>query len=195
MIVKSVAPGQKFTEVHIHSAEPGYQTRVEKFTVLPVIEGDNWAFAVAQWDSKNTEQKKPDLVAIQRRGIANGTVRIHVLPSESACKIWIAHRFAAFDLVDDMVDLLVIDGNGDGFLDLVAIRNSKDEDARTSVEILAGATQYQDFLLRTDTALRETYGVFDYAMADWTGDGRPDRVVVKKEATKSEMAEVHVLLG
>jgi hypothetical protein len=65
-----------------------------------------------------------------------------------------------------MVDFLVPDGNGDGFLDLVAIRNSKDEDARTSVEILAGATQYQDFLLRTDTALRETYGVFDYAIAD-----------------------------
>lgn len=135
------------------------------------------------------------LVAVQRPGTANGTVGIHVLPGESAYKIWIVHRFAAFDLVDDTVDFLVTDWNGDGSLDLVAIRNSKGEDTRTRVEILAGATQHQHFLLETDTAVKETYSVFDYAMADWTGDGRPDLVALKKEATKSEMVEVHVLLG
>lgn len=107
-----------------------------------MVEGDSWTFAVAPW---NVISWKPDLIAIQRYGTANGTVDIHVLSGnarrgKSPFRSWMAHRFTALDSVDESVDFLVTDWNGDGFLDLVAIRNSKDQDTRTSVEILAGAT-------------------------------------------------------
>jgi hypothetical protein len=63
------------------------------------------------------------------------------------------------------------------------------------VDILAGATKYQEYLLQTDTALLMTDGDFQFVMSDWTGDGRPDLIAIKKDATGSGKMEVQVYAG
>jgi hypothetical protein len=94
-----------------------------------------------------------------------------------------------------MLDFTMADWNGDGHLDLIAIKKSNTGANRTEVHILSGASNFQDFILQTDTALHTTDNTFDFAMVDWNGDGRPDLVAIKKKNTTTKRTEVHVLAG
>ena len=49
------------------------------------------------------------------------------------------------------------------------------------------------FIVQTGTALEETDQTFDFAVADWDGDGKPDLIVIKKSNTGSGSTEVHIL--
>ena len=66
---------------------------------------------------------------------------------------------------------------------------------RTEVHILSGASNFQQFILQTGTALHETDNSFAFAVTDWDGDGRPDLVAIKKSATGTQSTEVHILSG
>ena len=96
--------------------------------------------------------------------------------------------------MDGSVDFLVTDRNGDGNLDLVAIRDRKDHETRTRVESLAGAMQYREFPFKTNAALMRTCGISDFAIARWTGAGRPELVAVQEtEAESKETAGAHLV--
>ncbi|WP_208921653.1 hypothetical protein [Streptomyces capitiformicae] len=47
----------------------------------------------------------------------------------------------------------------------------------------------------TGTALHETDATFDFGLADWDRDGRPDLVALKKSNTGTNSTEVHILGG
>jgi microsomal dipeptidase-like Zn-dependent dipeptidase len=56
-----------------------------------------------------------------------------------------------------------------------------------------GISYFQEFILHTGTPQHETDQTFDFALADWDGDGRPDLFVIKKSNTGTHSTEVHVL--
>ena len=49
--------------------------------------------------------------------------------------------------------------------------------------------------LQVATGLHETDGTFDFDLADWDRDGKPDLVAIKKSNTGSSSTEVHILSG
>ena len=59
--------------------------------------------------------------------------------------------------------------------------------------MLSGASTYKDFLLRAETPLFQSSGVCDFAVADWTGNGKPDLIAFKKRDTGTNSTEVHVM--
>ena len=85
------------------------------------------------------------------------------------------------------------DWDRDGQLDLVAIKQNGTNS--TEVHILSGRSNYQQFILQTGTALHETGNNFDFDVADWDQDGKPDLVAIKKSGTESRSTEVHILSG
>jgi subtilisin family serine protease len=94
---------------------------------------------------------------------------------------------------DQTFDFALADWNGDGRPDLIAIKKSGTGSNSTEVHILSGASNFQQFILQTGTALHETDQTFDFALADWNGDGRPDLIAIKKSGTGSNSTEVHVV--
>jgi hypothetical protein len=57
----------------------------------------------------------------------------------------------------------------------------------------SAAAPFQQFLLHTATPL--VGDDFDYAVADWNGDARPDLFAIKRQHTGSGTIEVHILSG
>lgn len=51
----------------------------------------------------------------------------------------------------------------------------------------------EGFDFQSGTALHETNDTFDFAIGDWSQDGRPDLFAIKKSNTGSKSTEVHVI--
>ena len=82
-----------------------------------------------------------------------------------------------------------------GSPDLVAIKKSNTGSSSTEVHILSGSSNFGQYILQTGTGLHETDGTFDFDLADWDRDGKPDLVAIKKSNTGSSSTEVHILSG
>lgn len=79
--------------------------------------------------------------------------------------------------------------------DLIAIKKSNTVTKTTEVYILEGDDGFKTVKLYTQTALHETDSKWDFVVADWNGDGKPDLVAIKKSETNTKCTEVHVLSG
>lgn len=188
-----------FVEVQMFS--PDFYANSETMkTLLPAVENSRiWSFAFVNW-SDSLSGGPPDLVAIKQSDTTNGKVEFHVLSSKTTLKgryqTWLAHRYTALDEVADEAHFMFTDWNGDGTLDLAVVQRKADASGWL-VDILAGAANYRDFLVRTevgrwvlDTDEKVNY---DFAMLDMTKDGRPDLVAIQKSG--SEKVELIVLAG
>ena len=120
---------------------------------------------------------------------ASPTVRALVGPFDR----FILQTGTALHETDDSFAFAITDWDGDGVPDLVAIKKRATGTNSTEVHILSGASNLQQFILQTGTALHETDDSFAFAITDWDGDGRPDLVAIKKRATGTNSTEVHVL--
>jgi hypothetical protein len=96
-------------------------------------------------------------------------------------------------LVGDDFSYAVADWTGYGKQDLFAIKRRNTGTGTIEVHILSGASNYQQFLLHTGTPL--VGDDFDYAVADWDGDYKPDLFAIKRRNTGTGTIEVHVLSG
>jgi hypothetical protein len=94
---------------------------------------------------------------------------------------------------DSKFDLVVTDWNGDGRPDLVVVKKSRTSGRCTELHVLSGASMYRVFVLRSETPLFRTNGQFESAVADWTGNGKPDLIPFMKRATGSNTTEMHVM--
>jgi hypothetical protein len=87
----------------------------------------------------------------------------------------------------------VADWNGDGVPDVVAIQRNQTASGTTEVHVLNGAATFQNFLVHSASALRQTGENFDFHLADYNRDGKFDLVGVQKNATASNSTELHIL--
>jgi hypothetical protein len=151
---------------------------------------DTVKFLMNDWNGGG----RPDLIAIRKSNTETDETEVHILSGASNFQDSILQTKTALHSTDSMLDFTMADWNGDGHLDLIAIKSNTETDG-TGVHILSGASNFQDFILQTDTALHTTDNTFDFAMVDWNGDGRPDLVAIKKKNTNTKRTEVHVLAG
>jgi predicted acylesterase/phospholipase RssA len=150
-----------------------------------------FAYLMTDWD----QDGRPDLVAIKKSRTGTSSTEVHILSGSSNFSSFLLQTGTALHETDATFAFLMTDWDGDGVPDLVAIKRRGTGSGSTEVHILSGASNFQQFILQTGTALPETDSSFDFAMADWDRDGRPDLIAIKKSNTGTGSTEVHVLSG
>jgi len=184
------------TNVTILSGESNYEKAIFKDDIALSEPGSSYEYAVARWD--NDPKAKPDLIVIKKpsQPTDSYSVGITVLSGASGLKSVLADTTsAALDSTAGTLDFAITDWNGDGVPDLVAIKKSNTSKRPTEVSVLSGVSGFKDLILKTATALNGTDRNFSFLVGDWTGDGRPDLVGIKKWDTQSKGVEIHVMAG
>ncbi|GAA0268466.1 VCBS repeat-containing protein [Cryptosporangium japonicum] len=187
--LKKAATGTHSTEVHVLSGASGFRRFVLQ-TGTPVHEGaDLFEFGTTDWDRDG----RPDIVAIKKLQTGTNSTEVHILSAASNYQQFLVQTGTPLHETGENFDFGVADWDADGRGDLFAIKKSQTGTNSTEVHILSGASNFQDWLVKTGTALHETDSIFDFGVADWNRDGRPDVFAVKKSGTGSNRTEVHVL--
>jgi len=182
--------GTKSTEIHVLSGKSNFQTFIEHTGTALHETDDAYDFVVTDWNGDG----RPDLVVIQRSNTATGSTEVQVLSSASNFQLSILEKTGtALPETDENFEFMVTDWNGDGRLDLVAIEKGKTGTNSTKVHILSGASNFQKFLLQTGTALYGTDGNSEFMLADWSGEGRPDLVAIRKSRPGTNGIELHIV--
>ena len=187
--IKKRETGTHSTEVHVLSGESNFQDFVLQ-TGTGLHETDNnWDFDVVDWNGDG----RPDLVGIKKQG-ANST-EVHILGGANNYADFILQTGTALNKTNDSWKFFMVNWDGGSKPDLAAVCTRHTGSGSTEVHILSGESNYSSFILHTGTALPETSGEFEFVMADWNNDGKPDLVAIKKNGTGTNKTEVHVLSG
>ncbi|KAJ8118429.1 hypothetical protein OPT61_g573 [Boeremia exigua] len=188
VIKKSYTDTHK-TEVHIFSGASQFQhTTVQTGTALEETD-ETWSFGMGRWSAGH----RPDLFAIKRSETGTKSTEVHVLRGDDDFKTFVLQTGTALPETDSKFDFVVTDWNGDGRPDLVAVKKSRTSGKCTEVHVLSGASTYKNFILRAETPLFRSNGLFEFAVADWTGNKKPDLIAFGKRNTGTNSTEVHVM--
>ena len=189
IVIKRFETGTNSTEVHIFSGASQYQNILLQIGT-PLEETDNtWTFAMGKWDNGH----RPDLFAIKKSHTDTKATEIHILSGASNFQSFILQKGTGLPETDSSFDFLVTDWDGDGRPDLVVVKKSETSRRCTEVHVLSGASSYQDFSLRAETPLFRSNGLYEFAVADWTGNGNADLIAFKKRFTGTDTTEMHVM--
>ncbi|EDX83504.1 FG-GAP repeat domain protein [Synechococcus sp. PCC 7335] len=191
MTIKKSGTGSGATEVHILSGASNFQQFILQTGTALHETADNFDHGLTDWDRDG----ESDLVAIKKSGTGSGTTEVHILSGASNFQQFILQTGTALHETADDFDFGMADWDRDGQLDLVAIKKSGTGSGTTEVHILSGASNFQQFILQTGTALHETADNFDFGFVDWDRDGKSDLAAIKKSGTGSGATEVHILSG
>lgn len=152
---------------------------------------DNLAFANGDYNRDGS----PDLFVLVKSSTSTNSTEVHVLDGSTNYQTWLLHTGTILHETGDNFAFDVGDFNGDGLLDVSAIKKSGTGTNSTEVHILDGSTNYQTWLMQTGTALHETGDNFTFANGDYNRDGRLDLFAFAKSSTRTNSTEVHVLDG
>ncbi|WP_438040517.1 hypothetical protein [Sorangium sp. So ce128] len=124
-----------------------------------------------------------DLFAIKKQGTGTGTTEVHVLSAASNYQQFILQTGTALHPTDDTFAFAIAPNR-----DIFAIKKQGTGTGTTEVHVLSAASNYQQFILHTGTALHPTDRNWAFAVAP-----NRDVFVIKKQATGTNSTEVHVL--
>lgn len=184
------------TEVHILDGASGFSSfSLHAATALPETGVDGrWMFRIADYNRDG----RLDLYAIKRSSTSSGRTEVHVLNGADNFKTFLLH--AATGLAGTGADYSwtfdLADYNGDGVPDLYAVKKNGSSE-RTEVHVMDGAAKYSTFLLHQATVLASTGrdNAWEFSVADFDLDGKPDLYVIKKNAMTTGRTEVHIMSG
>lgn len=177
------------TEVHIFSGSSQFQRMMLQTGTILEETDETWSFGMGRWSGGD----KPDLFAIKKSDTGTMSTEVHVLSGDHNFQRYVLQTGTGLHETDDTFDFVVTDWNGDGRPDLVAVKKSKTNRKCTEVHVLSGASTYRDFDMRAETPIFKSNGLYDFAVADWTGNGRPDLIALKKRDTGTNTTEMHVM--
>ncbi|KAF1993611.1 HET-domain-containing protein [Amniculicola lignicola CBS 123094] len=153
---------------------------------------DTWKFMM----SNMNEITQPDLVAIKTSGTGTNSTEVHIISGDSGFNEFSLQTGTSMhETSTTQYDFALTNWNGDSTLDLVVIKKNGTDTKSTEVYILSGASNYQDFILQTNTALHETDESFDFAMGRRDATSKPDLFAIKRSKTSTKTTEVIVLSG
>ncbi|HET8936065.1 MAG TPA: hypothetical protein VFN67_21610 [Polyangiales bacterium] len=156
-------------------AEPAHYARFSAHLGSALHEtDDNFAFALAPND---------DVIAIKKSDTGSDSTEVHVLSAASRYQQFSLQTGTPLAETGPDFDFVV-----SGSRDLYAIKKSGTASGTTELHVLSAKSQYQEFILHTATALKETDDDYEFEIAP-----NDDLIVIKKNGTGSESTEVHVL--
>jgi hypothetical protein len=189
VVIKRCYTDSHSTEVHIFSGASKFQeTFLQTGTVLEETD-ETWSFGMGRWGNG----VRPDLIGIKRSETGSKTTEVHILCGDNNFQNYSLQTGTALHETDSKFDFLVTDWSGDGRPDLVVIKKSRTNGKCTEVHVLSGASAYQKWILRAETPLFRSQGLYDFAVADWTGNKKPDLIAFRKRDTLSNTTEVEVI--
>ena len=140
-----------------------------------------------------------DLVAIKKWSTASGTTELHALSRNSLYQSFSMQTGTVLHPTDGLWAFAVADWDDDDpnwfRLDVVGIKKANTGSGHTEVHVLSGKDNYSKFLHQWATALPETGGNYEFAIADWNKDHYYDLIAVKKNGTGTGRTEIHILSG
>src|SRR3984957_12380445 len=184
----------------MRSLGPGFQQFIlETGTPIALADAANFDFAVGDFNRDGF----PDLYCIKRSNTSSGKVEVKILDGAggpNAFHSFLLEVVTPITLADAAdFDFAVGDFNRDGYPDLYCIKRSNTGSGKVEVHILDGAggpNAYHTFLLEVVTPIDLVDATnFDFAVADFNGDGFPDLYCIKHRNTGSGKVEVHILNG
>jgi hypothetical protein len=189
--IKRQNTGTGKIEVHILSGRSNYQQFVlHTGTPLGPL-GDDFDFALADWDRDGYV----DLFAIKHRNTGTGMVEVHILSGKGGFQQFLLQTGTPLGPLGDDFDYAVADWDQRGKPDLLAIKHRNTGTGTVEVHVLAGESNFQQFVLQTGTPLGPLGDDFAYGLDDWDFDGRPDLMAIKRTNTGTGTIEAHGLLG
>jgi hypothetical protein len=136
-----------------------------------------------------------DLFAIKKSKTGSNSTEVHALSGASKFQTYILHVDTGLHETGASFTFALADWNGDRRPDLVAIKKSDTSSVHTEMYVLSGASLFKKFILRAETPLYKTMGMFQFALlVDWRHNGRPDLVAIQQQETRSDTTEVVVSL-
>ncbi|MBW4623707.1 MAG: VCBS repeat-containing protein [Cyanosarcina radialis HA8281-LM2] len=185
------------TEVRLVSGESNFQEQPLRLNVplSPSIIGNNFDYTLADWDKDTI----PDLVVVNKNQTSIGRTTVEIYSGQSLLlqqkpRRLLAPTSTSLGPTGDNFDFAAFDWDRDGTPDLVVIKKNQTGTGRTTVEVLSGASGFQQQILPpTNTSLAETTDNFDFAIADSDRDGKPELIAVKKNQTVTNNTEVQIL--
>jgi hypothetical protein len=189
--IKRRNTGTGMIEVHVLSGRSNYQQFVlHTGTPLGPL-GDDFKYAVADWDG----DRRPDLFAIKHRNTGTGMVEVHILSGRGGFQQFLLQTGTPLGPLGDDFDYAVADWNQRGKPDLIAIKHRNTGTGTVEVHVLSGESNFQQFVLQTATPLTPLGDDFAFGIDDWNFDGKPDLVAIKRTNTGTGTIEAHGLLG
>jgi hypothetical protein len=189
VVIKRCYTGTNSTEVHIFGGASKFQDILMQTGTALEETDETWSFRMGRYGNG----VKPDLIAIKRSETGTKTTEVHVMSGDDDFQSFHLQIGTPLHETDSRFDFLVTDWNGDGRPDLVVIKKSRTNGKCTEVHVLSGASDYQRWILRAETPVFRSHGVCEFAVADWTGDNKPDLIVFRKRDTVSNTTEVEVV--
>jgi hypothetical protein len=155
--IKRTGTGSGKVEVHILNGATFFQSFLAQ---VPTYMGKNgtgtrWDYELGDYDGDG----KLDLYCIDKlQSTAINRPKVHILSGATNFATRLKQQVLAIPSTDGTSrwNYETGDNNNDGVVDLYAIERSGTGNGKTTIHILDGLTEYQDFLLRTPTALGET---------------------------------------
>jgi len=158
----------------------------------PIDTGNSkWAFAAADWNGDGIA----DLLAIKKDRTGSHKSEVYILSGASVFGQILLHANTELDETPEGWQFAVTDWDRDGKPDLVAIQKSGTTSHKTEIHILSGATNFDKSIFNGSIPLGETDDSWDFSLADWDKDGKPDLIATRKSGTTSHRTEVQVFSG
>ena len=139
------------TEVHIMNGATNCTTYLLQIASVLHPTDATWDFHTGDWNGDG----RMDLWAVKRNG-GSGKTEVHILDGANGFQNFICQTATALHTTDSSWAFKVDDYNGDRRPDLYCIKKSPASSSHTELHILNGASNFQNFLLQTPTALPKT---------------------------------------
>jgi hypothetical protein len=179
------------TELSILSGFGGFQqSLLASATALGATDA-SYEFQWTDWDNDGIQ----DLAVVRRSGTASGRTELTILSGASNFQKTSLQVATARAATDAQSEFLLTDWDQDGIPDLAIVQRSGTTSGRTEVQILSGASNFQQGLLQVATARAATDLLTDFALTDWNRDRIPDLAIVQRSGTASGRTEVQILSG
>lgn len=189
--IKKNGTGTHSLEVHVLSGSNVFRSFILR-TGTPQHEVFyNYDFEVADWN----QDGRVDLILIKKFGTGTFSTEVHILSGADNFQRNLLSTGTPQHETGDSYEFEMADVDQDRRPDLVIIKKNGTGTGRTEVHVLSGASNFQNFILHSGTALHETWGEYTFEVADWNRDGRADLIAVKKYGTGTNSMEMHVLSG
>jgi hypothetical protein len=193
-VIRKAGGASGKTELHSMNGTNGFQSYTRNIAtgMYPTGSDKSWAFLFGDYNGDGVA----DMYLVSKMG-ASGKTEVHVLNGANGYSGFLANTTTVLHQTgaDNRWIFRLGDYNGDGRLDLYAI-NRTGASGRTEVHVMNGANSFQSFLANSASILPVTGTdyAWEFDIADYNGDGKPDVYVVKKTGA-SDKTEVHVMSG
>ncbi|GAA1651365.1 FG-GAP repeat domain-containing protein [Actinoplanes couchii] len=180
------------TEVRIMDGASGFANLLLDSATAFGPTDATYAYAFTDWNG----DKKPDLMVIRRSSAdGDGLTQVSVLDGASSFRRYLLPTGTVPAVTGDKHQFGVADWNGDGRPDLVIIQTAGTAGKKMEVQVLDGAANLQRHLTPTIVTSEPESPDRQVVVTEWTGDKKPDLVVVQRSTTTAGATQLTVLDG